>query len=141
VVNATPELIARGEHIADTFCAGCHSMTGELPLSGGRDLGKDSAVNVGSFVAVNLTPGGRLKDWTDGEIFQAVRNGIDKDGRVLALMSTTRGRNLSDVDLKAGSLIAQPAGVTNESQTRWMSQPRCHHGAGLLPGGKPPFEW
>ena len=49
VVSATPEMMAHGEHIADTFCAGCHSMTNELPLSGGRDLGKDSAINVGSL--------------------------------------------------------------------------------------------
>ena len=40
---------------------------------------------------VNLTPAGPLKDWSDGEIFRAIRNGIDRDGQVLFAMSGARG--------------------------------------------------
>jgi hypothetical protein len=31
-----------------------------------------------------------LKDWSDGRIFRALRNGIDKDGRWLIAMSNAR---------------------------------------------------
>ncbi len=98
VVSATSEMIARGEHIADTFCATCHSLNTELPLTGGMDIGKDFPINLGKFVSVNLTPAGSVKDWTDGEIFRAVRDGIDAEGRTLTIMSSVRGRNLSDDD-------------------------------------------
>ena len=73
-----------------------------------------------------------------------MRDGIDKEGRMLALMSTTRGRNLSDEDLKAviAYLRSQPA-VTNESpdpadQLNLLGLAML--GAGLLPEGKPPVE-
>lgn len=143
-VAATPEMVARGEHIADTFCASCHSLTGELPLTGGVDVGKDFPVNLGSFVATNLTPAGSLKEWTDGEIFRAIRDGIGKDGRKLAVMSTLRGRNLSDEDALAviAYLRNQPA-VGNETLDP-PDQPNLlamiMSGAGLLPEGDPPIE-
>jgi len=66
----TAEQIARGEHLAYAFCASCHSLNDQLPLSGGRDVGKDSPVPIGELTGANLTPAGRLKDWSDGEIFR-----------------------------------------------------------------------
>src|ERR1044071_2336903 len=30
-IAATPERLARGQHIANAWCAGCHSLNGELP--------------------------------------------------------------------------------------------------------------
>ena len=144
VVSATPEMIARGEHIADTFCATCHSLNTELPLTGGMDIGKDFPINLGKFVSVNLTPAGPLKDWTDGEIFRAVRDGIDEEGRTLTVMSTVRGRNLSDEDIKAviAYLRSQPP-VENETLDP-PDQPNLQAiimlGAGLVPEGKPPIE-
>jgi cytochrome c2 len=144
VVAATPQMVQRGEHIADTFCASCHSLTRDLPLTGGMDIGKDFPINLGAFVSGNLTAAGPLKDWTDGEIFRAVRDGVGKDGRTLSVMSTTRGRNLSDEDLMAviAYLHSQPA-VTSETLDP-LDQPNLLAvvmlGAGLLPEGKPPIE-
>src|SRR5512139_2358232 len=100
-IAAAPEQIARGQHLANSFCASCHSTTNELPLTGGLDLGKDFPMPLGSFVSANLTPAGPLQDWSDGEIFRAIRNGIDRDGRVLFAMSGARGRHLSDEDVEA----------------------------------------
>jgi len=143
-VAGTPEQIERGRHIADTFCASCHSQTSELPLTGGVDLGKDLPMNLGTFVSVNLTPAGPLKDWTDGEIFRALRDGIDEDGRKLFLMSNVRGRYMSDEDLHAviAYLRSQPA-VVNETQEP-PDQANLLGvimlGAGMLPEGKPPIE-
>ncbi len=110
-VAGTPEQIARGEHLANSFCASCHSTTNELPLTGGLDLGKDFPMPLGSFVSVNLTPAGPLKDWSDGEIFRAIRNGIDRDGHGLMVMGSARGRHLSDEDIHGRDrLSAQPTG-------------------------------
>jgi mono/diheme cytochrome c family protein len=110
-VEATPAQVERGRYLANVYCVSCHSQTGELPLSGGVDQGKDSPLPIGSFVSVNLTPGGPMKDWSDGEIFQVLRQGTDRQGRLLAVMPTVRSRYMSDEDLKAiiAFLRSQPA--------------------------------
>ncbi len=137
----TSEQIQRGEHIADTFCTSCHSVSKELPLTGGVDIGEDIPIPVGAFVSANLTPAGPLKDWSDGEIFRAIRNGIDRDGRGLFVMSNIRGRNLSDEDLQAliAYLRSQPA-VVNETPNP-LDQPNILGfimlGIGVLPSDQP----
>ncbi len=142
-VAGSPEQIARGQHIANSFCASCHSATNELPLTGGVDLGKDFPMPLGTFVTANLTPGGPLKDWSDGEIFRAIRNGVDKNGQTLFAMSGARGRHLSDEDIHAviAYLRSQPA-VANETQTP-LDQPNALAliliGAGMIPEGEPPI--
>jgi mono/diheme cytochrome c family protein len=109
-VAGTPDRIARGEHLAQAVCAACHSANGELPLTGGADLSKDTPVPVGSLYPYNLTPGGPLASWSDGEIFRALRDGVNQNGRPLA-MPVARLRNLSDDDLQSviAYLRSQPA--------------------------------
>ncbi len=142
-VAGTLEQIQRGEYLANSFCTACHSVSGELPLTGGIDLGKDIPLPLGSFVSVNLTPAGPLKDWSDGEIFRALRNGIDRDGRWLLGMSNVRVRHMSDEDLQAviAYLRSQPA-VVNETQDP-PDQPTLLAaimlGAGMLPEGQAPI--
>jgi mono/diheme cytochrome c family protein len=142
-VAGTPEQIERGKHIANAFCTSCHSASKELPLTGGVDLGEDFPIPLGSFVSSNLTPAGPLKDWSDGEIFRAIRNGIDRDGHGLFVMSNFRGRNLSDEDIQAlvAYLRSQPA-VTTEIVDP-PDQPSLLGfimlGAGMLPAGQPPI--
>jgi len=137
-VAGTAEQIARGEHLAYALCAICHSLDDQLPLSGGRDVGKDSPVPIGELIGANLTPGGRLKDWSDGEIFRAMREGIDRDGRTLITMSALSIRNLSDKDLQAviAYLRSQPA-LQNETPP---DNPNLlfaiFSGAGLVPEPK-----
>jgi mono/diheme cytochrome c family protein len=138
-VSETPELILRGEDISNGFCSGCHSKTGTL--TGGNDIGDDLPVPVGAFVSSNLTPAGPLSRWSDGEIFRAIRNGIDRDGRWLIIMSYTNAGKLSDDDTTAviAYLRHLPAGG---QQT---PNPPDHLnlfgvlmlGAGMLPTGKP----
>jgi mono/diheme cytochrome c family protein len=103
-VEGTEAQIERGRHLAAAFCVQCHSTTGEFPMTGGVDVGKDLPVNVGSFVSVNLTPAGPLRDWSDGEIFRAIRDNVDRDGKRLLLMAGTNVRYISDEDIH--SLIA-----------------------------------
>jgi mono/diheme cytochrome c family protein len=52
-----------------------------------------------------------LKDWSDGEIIRAVREGIHKNGRPLVIMPADAFHNLSDADVQAlvAYLRSQPA--------------------------------
>jgi hypothetical protein len=79
-------------------CTTCHSSTGNLPLDGGKDnfLGGP----LGTLVAPNLTPGGPLKDWTDGEIIRAIREGLDRNGHSLIIMPSDTFHHLSDNDVR-----------------------------------------
>ncbi|HEY0342583.1 MAG TPA: hypothetical protein VGC34_17415, partial [Steroidobacteraceae bacterium] len=71
-IDATPELIARGRALADSFCGTCHSKYG--PMVGGMDIGKELPLRVGSFVTTNLTAAGPLPRWSDGRVFPRCRD-------------------------------------------------------------------
>jgi cytochrome c553 len=136
-VEGTPEQIARGQHLAAAFCVECHSPTADFPMTGGMDLGKDIAIDLGSYTSVNLTPAGPLKDWNDGEIFRALRDGVDKDGNRLVIMASTNVRHIADEDMLA--LIAflrsqEPAGedlLSTPDQPNFLGL--LMMGANLLP--------
>ncbi|HSK89083.1 MAG TPA: cytochrome c [Anaerolineales bacterium] len=100
-VEGTPEKIARGEHLAAAFCVECHSTTRDFPMTGGVDIGADLPVNLGSYYSANLTPAGPLKDWTDGEIFRALRDNVDNKGNRLVFMAGTNVRYIADEDMHA----------------------------------------
>jgi mono/diheme cytochrome c family protein len=90
-------------------CTACHSSTGSLPLDGSNEnlLGGP----IGSLFAPNLTPGGPLKDWTDGEIIRGIREGVDRDGHPLIIMPSEAFHHLSDSDAQqlVAFLRSQPA--------------------------------
>jgi mono/diheme cytochrome c family protein len=138
-VVGTPERVVRGQAIASSFCDGCHSKTG--PLTGGLDIGKELPVPIGSFVSSNLTPAGDLSRWSDGEIFRAIRNAIDADGRWLVIMSYTSAGNLSDDDIKAliAYIRSRPAAGQPTANPPDALSPLgfLMLGAGLLPASKP----
>jgi mono/diheme cytochrome c family protein len=138
-VMPTTETVLRGKSIADDFCGVCHSMVG--PMAGGRDIGKELSVSLGSFVPPNLTPGGPLRTWTDAQIFRAVRNNIGADGEWLMMMSYTNAGRLSDEDILAvitylrsvepiAPVIPGPADKRNLLCDALL-------GASLLPSGAP----
>jgi mono/diheme cytochrome c family protein len=138
-VAGTPEQIARGRAISDGFCSACHSKTGTL--TGGLNFGDDFPVPIGSFVSSNLTPAGQLSHWSDGDIFRAVRNSIDRDGHWLVIMSYTNASKLSDDDIMAvvayirslpaaGMQTANPPDHVNLLGAAML-------GMGMLPKGKP----
>ena len=136
-VEATPARIARGQHIANTMCVGCHSMNGQLPLAGGRNLSDEPGVPpLGILQPINLTPAGPVAQWTDGMLFRAVRDGADPDGRRLPVMSAQRARYMSDEDLYSviAYIRSQPP-VQNET-----SLPKPNYLAVIMDGaGMTPF--
>lgn len=102
-VQTTPDKIARGRYLVSTVpgCAGCHASNSQAdpPVLDGGVL--EDAAALGYFPAPNLTPGGRLKNWSDGEIARAITEGISKDGRPLIIMPSENFKELSQDDLTA----------------------------------------
>jgi cytochrome c553 len=141
-VAGTPQQVERGHYITNTLCVECHTLSHELPLTGGEDFAKRIPLPIGSFTPPNLTPAGPLQNWSDGEIFRELRTGIDHNGRHLLVMSQVPVRNLSDEDLHAviAYLRSQPA-IENKTPDP-PDQPNflgvVMFGAGKLPGGLPP---
>jgi cytochrome c553 len=109
-VARTPAQIARGEKLAN-LCVSCHTSDNRLPLSGVDFAAKFAAPPIGTLYAPNLTPAGNIKDWTDGEVMRAIREGVRKDGRSLLIMPSDNFRNLSDADVQAlvAYVRSQPA--------------------------------
>jgi cytochrome c553 len=140
-IASTPTRIQRGQAIDDSFCSACHSKTGHL--TGDMDIGKDLPIPVGSFVSSNLTPAGQLSRWSNGEIFRAIRNGIDADGHWLTIMSYTNAGKLSDDDIQSviAYLRSQPAAgtATANPPDQFNLLGVILLGAGMLPRGKPVF--
>jgi hypothetical protein len=98
-VAGTPEQIERGRAISDGFCSACHSKTGTL--TGGLNIGDDFPAPIGTFVSSNLARIGQSGHWSDGDIFRAIRNSVDGDGRWLVIMSCTKASKLSDGNTRA----------------------------------------
>ena len=147
-VEGTPEQIARGEYIVNIACVGCHSAVAsnglpgrEPPLTGGWNIAEAEGFGfIGSMVTENLTPGGKLAGYTDGEIFRALRSGIDKSGQELGFMPFLPYNQLSDDDLKA--IIAYLRSVPAELSTGPTGDKinflgMVFMGAGLFPEPEP----
>ncbi len=139
-VAGTPEQIARGEKFAQ-FCAACHSSTRKPPLAGGKDNFAQipNGPSFGKVYPPNLTPAGELKDWSDGEIIRAIREGVHKSGRPLLVMPTRGFRELSDDDVQAivAYLRSMPATKHNADTDANTNEGNLlaalFSGAGILP--------
>jgi cytochrome c553 len=111
-VEATPAQLARGQYIVSFSCAGCHSQSGDYqpPLAGGDDFAKEIPMPIGSLIVSNISSDGQIKDYTDAQLFRAVRHGVRRDGSKLVIMSNLIIREFADEDIKAviAYLRAQP---------------------------------
>jgi mono/diheme cytochrome c family protein len=135
-VAQTPEKVARGERLAN-ICVDCHSSTMALPLDGSAEdfFADPSAPPIGTLWAPNLTPGGDLKNWTDGEIIRAMREGVDNKGRPLVIMPSLAMHNMSDEDAQAlvAYLRSQPAVDRQQPEPNFTVLGAIFVGAGMLP--------
>ena len=116
-VESTPERVARGEHIARVLCSSCHSLvSGELPLSGGHDILGEVPIPLGVATPPNLTPGGRIDEWTDGELQRVIREGTYPNGHLMTIMGSQTFRVFSQEDLDSiiSYLRSQPTVESTE---------------------------
>jgi cytochrome c553 len=103
-VVATPELLARGEHLAVTRgCAGCHE-----PDLRGQMFWEEKGV--GRQYAANLTL--KAQSYSDADLDRAIRGGIDKHGHPLWDMPSAMYADLTDADTAAiiAYIRSKPAG-------------------------------
>ena len=108
-VAGTPEQIARGEYLVGLSCIGCHSAVGpdgnptdKPPLTGGWNIAAAEGFGfMGAMVTENLTPGGKLAGYSDGELFRVMRHSISKEGHKLGFMDFLPYKELSDEDTQA----------------------------------------
>jgi mono/diheme cytochrome c family protein len=144
-----PKRVARGEYLVNISCIGCHSAvnaegspTEAQPLNGGWNIAAAEGFGfVGDMVTENLTPGGKLAGYTDGEIFRALRYGVDKDGKLLGFMGLLSFSKLSDDDTDAivaylRSLPAVESAATTGDQINFMGV--LLYGSGMFPLPEPP---
>lgn len=125
-VAGTPEQVKRGEQIA-SICAGCHGQqAGKPPLTGRNFMEAEPGSAggpppVGTFYSANLTPAGEIKDWSDGELIRAIREGVHKSGRSLLIMPSVIFHNMSDEDVHAlvAYLRSMPAAGTPHPQPQF----------------------
>ncbi|MBI3163844.1 MAG: c-type cytochrome [Chloroflexi bacterium] len=100
VILTDSESIARGKHIAEVTCLGCH----------GKDLGGVSPFfaieGVASMDAPNLTTGqgGLGSIYSDEDFVRAIRHGINREGKANSMPPVPYFQYMSDEDL--GSVIA-----------------------------------
>lgn len=108
-VAGTPEQIERGQYLVSLSCVNCHGAvdasgnpTGELPLTGGWNIAEAEGFGfIGSMVTENLTPGGKLANYSDGELFRALRHSVNQEGHKLGFMDFLPYKELSDTDVQA----------------------------------------
>jgi mono/diheme cytochrome c family protein len=132
-VAGSAEQIARGMKLAN-LCVACHASAGKLPLDG-NTRNVISNPPIGVLQSPNLTPGGPLKDWSDGEIVRAIREGIAKNGRPLLGMPTWSFRYMSEADAQAlvAYLRSQPAVKRNVAARDLNLLAALAVGVGLAP--------
>jgi mono/diheme cytochrome c family protein len=112
-IAGSQDQVARGRYLVFAIpgCVSCHASNplSEPPLLDGA-LMRDVRP-FGEFYAPNLTPGGRLAACSDGELERAIREGIGRDGRALAIMPSENFKRMPDEDIDAiiAYLRTQPA--------------------------------
>jgi mono/diheme cytochrome c family protein len=143
-IAGTPEQVARGEYLVSLSCVGCHGAadangnpTGEMPLTGGWNVAEAEGFGfMGSMVTENLTPGGKLAGYSDGELFRVLRHSINQEGEKLGFMDFLPYKELSDADTEA--IIAylrsvDAAETTVETGDKMNFIGAVLTGAGILP--------
>ncbi|MBK6326409.1 MAG: c-type cytochrome [Chloroflexi bacterium] len=145
-VAGTPDQIARGEYLVSLSCVGCHGAvdasgnpSGELPLTGGWNIAEAEGFGfMGSMVTENLTPGGKLAEYSDGELFRVLRHSVDQAGVKLGFMDFLPYKELSDADTEA--IIAylrsvEPAETAVATGDKMNFVGAVLTGSGMLPPG------
>ncbi|MHA3977215.1 c-type cytochrome [Halovulum sp. GXIMD14794] len=103
---AQEDPVARGKYLVEGImgCGNCHTPMGPEgflmdQMLGGRLVEKNDAFTA---IAPNITPGGRVDEWSDEDLARAIREGIRPDGSVIGPpMPFPMYRGIGDEDLAA----------------------------------------
>jgi mono/diheme cytochrome c family protein len=96
--------VERGDYLVNSIaaCGSCHTPLGPDGYVAAQELGGRLVEETPAFTAIapNITPAGRVKDWSDAQLAKAIREGIRPDGSVIGMpMPFEVYKGLSDTDL------------------------------------------
>lgn len=96
--------VERGDYLVNSIaaCGSCHTPMGPQGFIAEQELGGRVVEETPAYTAIapNITPAGRVKDWSDAELAKAIREGIRPDGSVIGMpMPFEVYKGLSDTDL------------------------------------------
>ncbi|MEM8730465.1 MAG: cytochrome c [Pseudomonadota bacterium] len=103
---AADDVLKRGEYLVRGImgCGNCHTPLGPDGPVAGMELAGRLVEDIPAFKAIapNITPGGRIAEWSDAELARSIREGIRPDGSLIGPpMPYTMYRGLTDGDLAA----------------------------------------
>ncbi|MFN3936298.1 MAG: c-type cytochrome [Gemmobacter sp.] len=106
LVAGAETAVERGEYLVQgpAGCGNCHTPLGPEGFVWDQDLGGRLVEENEMFAAYapNITPGGRVAEWSDAELALAIREGLRPDGSLIGPpMPFAVYRGLSDTDLDA----------------------------------------
>ncbi len=130
VMPTDPESIARGGHIVETTCIGCH----------GADLGGiESFINIDGIAsadAANLTAGegGLGSIYSDEDFVRAIRHGVSQDGTGNFMPPVPSFQYMSDEDLGAVIAYIRTVPPVDHQTSAFQAQPMGYilFGAGMF---------
>jgi hypothetical protein len=96
--STDPAILARGKHLVHGI-AGCAANDCHGPDLAGGDV--TSMGPIGTMSAPNITPGGPVAAYTDGELARLMRYGIKRDGRSAQFMPSGEFNWMPDSELTA----------------------------------------
>jgi mono/diheme cytochrome c family protein len=105
-VAAAQSPAERGEYLVrgPAGCGNCHTPLGPDGFVEAQELGGRLVEDIEAFTAYapNITPGGRIAEWSDAELAKAIREGIRPDGSLIGPpMPFAMYKGLGDDDLAA----------------------------------------
>ncbi|MGE0500594.1 MAG: cytochrome C [Rhizobiaceae bacterium] len=105
-VSGAETLVERGEYLVrgPAGCGNCHTPIGPNGFVMEQELAGRLVEDIEPFTAyaANITPAGRVAQWSDAELAKAIREGIRPDGSVIGPpMPLIMYKGLGDEDLAA----------------------------------------
>jgi mono/diheme cytochrome c family protein len=103
---AAQTAVERGEYLVTgpAGCGNCHTPLGPNGFVAGQELAGRLVEDIEPFTAyaANITPAGRIAQWSDDELKKAIREGIRPDGSLIGPpMPFAMYKGLGDDDLNA----------------------------------------
>lgn len=104
--SAVAASVERGDYLVNSImaCGSCHTPIGPNGFVADQALSGRLVEKNDQFTAIsaNITPAGRVKDWSDEQLAKAIREGIRPDGSLIGPpMPFEVYKDLSDDDLQS----------------------------------------
>ncbi len=113
-----------------------HTIDGTLLLTGATNLFEEVPMPLGVAMPPNLTPAGRIDEWSEDELMRAIREGTDPDGHLMPIMSSQSFSGFSQDDLESIVVYLRSQPITEsglEAERAWAPLAMVMVPLGMLP--------